>query len=149
MEKPDHRLWLNRHHQRKVQLAPLIHEGFVRIELGEDGVAVNQLGPGEVIGEVSSVESVAASADVVAGSDVTVDAIAGERLQSLLASEPAFAARFHQSLAVTLSARLRRISHKLARLGIHEVAQIHPFRRPLLHEAKGICRRLRDPGAGP
>jgi CRP-like cAMP-binding protein len=145
MEKRDHRLWRNRHHQRKVQLAPLIHEGFVRIELGEDGVAVNQLGPGEV----SSVESVAASADVVAGSDVTVDAIAGERLQSLLASEPAFAARFHQSLAVTLSARLRRISHKLARLGIHEVAQIHPFRRPLLPEAKGICRRLRDPGAGP
>jgi len=108
----------------------IVREGFVRIELGGDGVAVNQLGPGEVIGEVSFIEGVAASADVVAGSDVTMDAIAGERLKSLLASEPAFASRFYRSLAVTLSARLRRLSHKLARLGIHEVAQIHPFHRP-------------------
>ena len=89
-----------------------IRKGRVRIErehLGHRHV-LNRLGPGEIFGEVAFVEDSGASASVVVEETVEVDVIEGAYVQALMYSVPGLAARFFQSLAVTLSQRLREAS---------------------------------------
>jgi CRP-like cAMP-binding protein len=87
----------------------VIREGQVRIEYsGLSGTSVvARLQAGEVFGEMSFVDQRGASAAVVADGDVLVDVIEREQMNALLYSVPGLAARFFQSLAVTLSQRLR------------------------------------------
>jgi CRP-like cAMP-binding protein len=91
-----------------------VHSGHVRIERERLGVAteVTRLGPGEIFGEMAFVEDRGASASVVADGTVEVDVIEGGYVHALLMSVPGLAARFFQSLAVTLSNRLRDTSDK-------------------------------------
>lgn len=83
--------------------------GRVAVQRGSFGgtLELSRLGPGEIFGEMSFVDDSGASATVIADSDVEVDVIEGAQVQSLLYSVPGLAARFYQSLAVTLSERLR------------------------------------------
>jgi CRP-like cAMP-binding protein len=87
----------------------LVRRGRVRVERPDLGgtLQLTTLGAGEVFGEMAFVEDRVASASVVADGEVEVDVIDGSFVQALLYSVPGFAARFFQSLAVTLSARLR------------------------------------------
>jgi CRP-like cAMP-binding protein len=80
------------------------------------GVAVARLGPGEVFGELSFLEDAGANASVIAEEDVEVDVAEGPDIAALLASDPALAARFYQSLAVVMAHRLRNTTHSLALL---------------------------------
>jgi len=92
----------------------LVHAGHVRVERERLGAptAVTRLGPGELFGEMAFVEERGASASVVADGTVEVDVVDGSHVHALLMSVPGLAARFFQSLAVTLSNRLRETSEK-------------------------------------
>jgi extracellular factor (EF) 3-hydroxypalmitic acid methyl ester biosynthesis protein len=87
----------------------LILQGYVRVELAEQGrgVAVARLGPGQVFGEMSFLEDAGALASVIAEDDVALDVVKETDLLALLNSDPGFATRFYQSLAVTMARRLR------------------------------------------
>jgi extracellular factor (EF) 3-hydroxypalmitic acid methyl ester biosynthesis protein len=107
----------------------LVQQGFVRVErshLGH-GIAVARRGPGEVFGEMAFVEADSASASVIADGDVQVAVIEGADIHALLASVPGFATRFYQSLAVTLSQRLRELTAFLPPLIVEDVPQVTRF----------------------
>jgi bacteriocin-type transport-associated protein len=75
---------------------------------GVSGQEVAQLQSGEVLGELSFLDSRPASATVIALDDITVLSIPRSRLQSKLAEEDGFAARFYRALGIFLASRLRR-----------------------------------------
>ncbi len=112
----------------------ILRSGYVRVDRNHDGQLLTyaRLGPGELFGEMSFLEQADASASVIAEEDVEVDAIDGPYLTSLLASEPGFSARFYNSLAVTLSHRLRDIAMNLGDLNLNEIAQVSRFHRTRL-----------------
>ncbi len=87
----------------------LIRQGYVRVEVGGQGhgVAVARLGPGQAFGEMSLLEDTGAAASVIAEDDVVADVVKQTDLMALLNSDPAFSARFYQSLAVAMAQRLR------------------------------------------
>lgn len=107
----------------------VIRSGIVGVEVAHlgRGVAIRQLGPGEVFGEMSFLESAAASASVFAREDVELDIVEGTYVHSLLASVPGLAARFYQSLATMLAKRLRENTAMLPPLLVEDVSQVKRF----------------------
>jgi extracellular factor (EF) 3-hydroxypalmitic acid methyl ester biosynthesis protein len=63
---------------------------------------------------------------VVADSDVEVAVVSAEAVRALLASVPGFATRFYESLALTLSQRLRELTSSLPPLIAEDVPQVTP-----------------------
>ena len=94
----------------------LLERGYASIESSSQGqgIHLNQIGPGEIFGEVSFLEDQGASASVIAEEDAEIKIIDGSQLQSLLSSVPGLATRFYQSVALTLAQRLRRLSDRFA-----------------------------------
>lgn len=105
----------------KVKLKPgdvLVREGepFNSISIIADGeVAVSvvgktvaTIGAGEVVGEISLLDSRPPSATVTATTDTLVLSISVHDLKARLASDVGFAARLYQALGVFLAQRLRR-----------------------------------------
>jgi CRP-like cAMP-binding protein len=72
---------------------------------------------GEVLGEISFVDSRPPSASVVAVERSSVLAVPRERLKQRLEEEPWFAARFYRALAVFLADRLRTTTASQLALG--------------------------------
>ncbi|AKT35939.1 cyclic nucleotide-binding domain-containing protein [Chondromyces crocatus] len=107
----------------------VIKSGIAGVEVAHlgRGVGIRQLGPGAVFGEVSFLESAAASASVVAREETEVDVIEGTYVHSLLGSVPGLAARFYQSLAVMLAKRLRENTAMLPPLLVEDVPQVRRF----------------------
>lgn len=87
----------------------ILTEGEVRIERHDQGrvLLYTRLGPGAVLGEMSFLDQAGASADVVADGKVEVLFVETRDLAQLIEADQGFAARFYQSLATTLSRRLR------------------------------------------
>jgi bacteriocin-type transport-associated protein len=77
------------------------------------GGASIRLGSGEVVGEMSFIESRLPSASVTAAGPCTVLAVARRDLTARLESDTGFAARFYRSLALFLSHRLRNTTRQL------------------------------------
>ena len=77
---------------------------------------ITTLGPGEVFGEVSFVDSQLASASVIAIEPSEADVLERADVFSLLASVPGLSSRFYQSLALKLAERLRATTDNLAGL---------------------------------
>ena len=77
------------------------------------GKQVASLGSGELVGELSFLDSRAPSATVVAGRDSVVLAIPRDALSGRLESDQGFAARFYRALGLLLAARLRKTVHQL------------------------------------
>jgi len=103
----------------------LLLQGFVRIErayLGQ-GIAIARRAAGEFFGEMSFLEDGVASASVVADGTIEVAVIDGADIHALLASIPGFAARFYESLALTMSQRLREVTEILPPLIVEDVPQ--------------------------
>lgn len=71
------------------------------------GETVAELGVGDVVGEMSFVESQPPDVAVTASSDCRVLAVPRELLLAELDRQPEFAARFYKALATFLSDRLR------------------------------------------
>jgi len=96
----------------------VLRSGHVNIEkrFAKLPQTIATLGPGEVFGEVSFVDSQPASASVVAIEPAEADVLDRAEVFSLLASVPGLASRFYQSLALKLSERLRATTDNLGGL---------------------------------
>jgi CRP-like cAMP-binding protein len=70
-------------------------------------VPVNDVVPGEVLGEVSFLDGAPASASVVAVDRVEADVLDGETIDRMLEERPEFAGAFYRALALALARRLR------------------------------------------
>ncbi|MFH1886177.1 MAG: cyclic nucleotide-binding domain-containing protein [Pseudomonadota bacterium] len=84
---------------------------------GLGGKEVARLGAGEIVGEMSSVDSRPPSATVTALEDSLVLSLADADIAAKLGRDVGFAARFYRALAVFLSDRLR---GTMSRLGYGE-----------------------------
>ncbi|MBI4818474.1 MAG: cyclic nucleotide-binding domain-containing protein [Deltaproteobacteria bacterium] len=94
----------------------IVNQGFVRIERQTPNgqVSYARVGRDEVLGEMSFLESKTTTASAVADTDVEVTVIPEPDVERLLLADPALAARFYRSLAVSVSARLRETGAALA-----------------------------------
>ena len=72
-----------------------------------DEIKVAELGAGEIVGEMSFVDSSPPSATVKVEQDSIVYSIPRDRLQEKINSDSAFAARFYHAIAIFLADRLR------------------------------------------
>jgi CRP-like cAMP-binding protein len=110
--------WLARHGERReVPIGTLLVEKNQPVEwvsivlqgrfslYGAAGSGV--VGAGEMIGEVSFVDSIPPSADVVASEDCVVLAVPHAALRERLEADREFAVRFYRAVAIMLAERLR------------------------------------------
>ncbi|MGK7897367.1 MAG: Crp/Fnr family transcriptional regulator [Xenococcus sp. (in: cyanobacteria)] len=90
----------------------ILKQGLVRVEraTSEKGIAIAFLQPGDIFGEMSFIEDILASAQIIADTEAEVFIIKKIALESLLKSSSGLSDRFYQSLAHTLSSRLRTTS---------------------------------------
>jgi extracellular factor (EF) 3-hydroxypalmitic acid methyl ester biosynthesis protein len=96
----------------------VLRSGRVKIEkrFPSPPQTITTLGPGEVFGEVSFIDSHPASASVIAVEASEADILDKTEVISLLASVPGLSSRFYQSLALKLSERLRSTTDTLVGL---------------------------------
>lgn len=78
------------------------------------GKSVAQLGVGEIVGELSFLDSRPPVASVMAEEESTVLSIPTNRLRSKLKTDTAFASQFYRALGVMLAHRLRDTTMQLA-----------------------------------
>ena len=92
----------------------IVLAGVLRVSVGPPpSQEVARLLAGEVVGEMSFVDSHPPSATVQAVTDGVVLALARPLLDARLTQNPAFAGRFYRSLAVFLADRLRHTTRRL------------------------------------
>lgn len=77
------------------------------------GLEVAQLGVGEIVGEISFVDSRPPGADVVAIENTILLVIPRHQLTTKLEQDVAFASRFYRAIAVFLASRLRGAQRQL------------------------------------
>ena len=87
----------------------VITQGIVRVERHLDGTKneLAMLGPWTVFGEMSFLDKQPVSADVITTEPTTLIRIDGSDIEEFISDVPGFAHRFYQSLAITISRRLR------------------------------------------
>lgn len=87
----------------------VLESGEARVEKahGEFGVELSRLGAGDVFGEMGFVEGFEASASVIAEEPCAVHLVSKDFISEKIKNDPGFYGRFYQSLAFTLSQRLR------------------------------------------
>ena len=94
---------------RPLKVIFVLLDGRLSVSVGgAQGKEVARLRAGEVLGELSFLDSRPPSATVTALDEVSVLAIPRSRLEEKLAQDDGFAARFYRALGVFLAARLRR-----------------------------------------
>ena len=95
----------------------LVVEGEVTVESQlmhrAQPLTVNVLGPGEVLGEMALLDGDARSASCTASTDVTCAVLTREALETLIAEQPATAAKLMTAIAGRLAERLRESGQKL------------------------------------
>jgi bacteriocin-type transport-associated protein len=92
----------------------IVLEGVFSVSIGTlKSQEVARLPVGEVVGEMSFVDSRPPSATVRAVTDGVVLALPRQQLDARLAQNPAFAGRFYRALAVFLADRLRHTTRRL------------------------------------
>jgi CRP-like cAMP-binding protein len=90
----------------------ILLEGALQVATRAAG-PVARLGAGEIVGEMSLVDSSPTSATILAAADSTVLLIDRGRLLQKLAEDDAFGSRFYRALAVFLADRLRGVNSRL------------------------------------
>ena len=90
----------------------ILRRGLVRVEKATSakGIAIAFLQPGDIFGEMSFLEDAGTSAQIIAEIEVEVFIVSKTALDSLLVSSSELSNRFYQSLAYSLSSRLRATS---------------------------------------
>ncbi|MBI3862616.1 MAG: cyclic nucleotide-binding domain-containing protein [Planctomycetia bacterium] len=86
----------------------LVLEGHFAVLVG--GKQISQATKGDVMGDVSFVDSRGASATVAATGPGRILAISSELIRERLSDDANFAARFYRALSICLAQRLRRLS---------------------------------------
>jgi CRP/FNR family cyclic AMP-dependent transcriptional regulator len=84
----------------------IVIDGSLRVELAS-GVKLAGVGVGEILGEISLVDSRPPSASVVVDESCVVLAISQETLRDKLKKDLGFGARFYRALAIFLANRMR------------------------------------------
>ena len=88
-------------------------QGCLSVKTGAGGgTELKRSYPGEVMGEISFLDSRPPSASVVAMEESTVLAIPRIGLQGQLKRDPPFAARFYRALGLFLASRLRSLANR-------------------------------------
>ena len=87
----------------------LIRDGQVRVELDhpEFNIEIAKLNKGDLFGEMSLLEGLTVSANVIANGEVEVDVCEVTSITEMFANDSDFEGRFFKSLAYILSLRLR------------------------------------------
>lgn len=130
-----------------------ISSGVARIEVND--VSIAHLGPSSLIGDMSFVDDLPASASVVAHTELRVDVIDEEHLHTLLASVPGFATRFYKSLAAIISERLGTIAQLASssrakrqspgsQIRLPGSASAFEIPRKIVDTVDGLCAEMRD-----
>ena len=86
----------------------LLLKGTALVQLPTQGTSP-AIGPGEVCGEISFIDELPATADVVAKEEVEAYYLDRPTVQSLFELFPHLGSRFYRSLASSLSRRLREV----------------------------------------
>ena len=87
----------------------IVLAGVLSVRVGPaGGKEVAQLGPGEMIGDMSLLDSRPPNATVTAISDARLFAISQDKLRAKLSGDSAFAARFYRAICIFLANRLNR-----------------------------------------
>ena len=98
-----------------IEVLYVLLDGHLSVSLAAlDGKQVARLSSGEILGELSYLDSRPPTATVTAIDDASVLSIPRSRLSAKLGEDTAFAARFYRALGVFLASRLR---HSQQRLG--------------------------------
>ncbi len=148
----------------------LIHEGqplnnlYILLEgvlsvttIAMQGREIANLLSGDVVGEMSFVDTRPPSATVTAKRDSLILAISRDKLAERLRFDGGFAARFYRALAISLSTRLRMTVHQLTSFNIPPLADQELPAYELGQDAKAsvalaenrldwLLRRLQDAG---
>ncbi|MFQ5732981.1 MAG: cyclic nucleotide-binding domain-containing protein [Planctomycetaceae bacterium] len=98
---------------KQIDTLYLVLDGTLEISGVDIGDKPIRLGSGEVVGEISLLDSRPPTATVSAYGDAVVLAIPHERLTHKLEGDAGFASRFYRSLATLLAHRLRRTYRNL------------------------------------
>ncbi len=126
----------------------VVREGTVRVQQDHSGhpVTYATLGPGDLFGEMSFLEHTGASASVYADDEVETDLYDGHHVNALMTSVPGFAARFYQSLAISLAHRLRETSRLIPPLLVEDIPQTQRNQAPrkMLYSRDHMPRHIID-----
>ena len=99
---------------KPIEVLYVLLEGQLAVSLAAlGGKEIARLQSGEILGELSFLDSRPPSASVTAIEPCTVLAIPRYRLHEKLEEDSAFAARFYRALGVFLASRLRRSQQRL------------------------------------
>jgi CRP-like cAMP-binding protein len=96
------------HRGKRTHGVYLLVKGTASVQIAGHGKAL-EIGPGEVCGEISFLDELPATADVVAGDPVLAYYLDRPTLQSLFELFPHLGSRFYRSLASIVSRRLREL----------------------------------------
>jgi CRP/FNR family transcriptional regulator, cyclic AMP receptor protein len=78
-----------------------------QLSIMRQGDTLNQLATGEIVGDMSLVDTVPPSVRVVAKQPTQLCLLPRHHIEDKIASDTAFAVRFYRALAITLASRLR------------------------------------------
>ncbi|MFM1942246.1 MAG: hypothetical protein RI897_1228 [Verrucomicrobiota bacterium] len=95
---------------QQIDAVYIVLEGSLEVTVGGPDQAITVVGPGEVLGEMSFLDSRPASTSIRARTESSVFRLPRAALEVQLASDPGFAARFYRSMCLFLSHRLRRMT---------------------------------------
>jgi bacteriocin-type transport-associated protein len=99
---------------RPIDVLYVLLDGELSVTLKAlDGREIARLRSGEILGELSFLDSRPPSASVTALGDVTVLSVPRDRLTRKIESDSSFAARFYRALGIFLASRLRRGQQRL------------------------------------
>lgn len=99
---------------KPIEVLYVLLEGQLSVTLAVlKGQEIARLQSGEILGELSFLDSRPPSADVAAVEDSTVLSIPRAKLTEKLERDSAFAARFYRALGVFLASRLRKSQQRL------------------------------------
>jgi bacteriocin-type transport-associated protein len=99
---------------KPIEVLFVVLDGQLAVSLAAlGGQEIARLQSGEILGELSFLDSRPPSASVTAVQDSTVLSIQRASLTEKLEADPAFAARFYRALGVFLASRLRKSQQRL------------------------------------
>jgi bacteriocin-type transport-associated protein len=99
---------------RRIEVLYVVLDGQLSVTLAAlDGREIARLQSGEILGELSYLDSRPPSASVTAVEPSTLLSIPRPRLTEKLGTDSAFAARFYRALGVFLASRLRQSQQRL------------------------------------
>jgi len=102
------------HKGEQIDALFIVLEGLLDVSVPGHDKLISRLGAGEIVGELSFVDSRTPSTTVRAATDSVVYSVAREVLSARLQEEAEFAARFYRALSIFLAHRMRRLTLQMS-----------------------------------